>query len=62
MLEITPIFNGMARIFPTYKHWCRKWDRNLKISAKKAVFLVWSGKKQISPLLAPRKKTVAKIH
>jgi len=28
-------------------------SRNLKISAKKVVFLVSSGKKHISPLLAP---------
>jgi len=30
-----------------------KGARILKISAKKAVFLVSSGKKQISPLLVP---------
>jgi len=42
-----------------------KGDKNLKISAKQAVFLVASGKKQISPLLAPFGKTeklLKKIH
>ena len=42
-----------------------KGDKNLKLSAKKAVFLVVSGKKQISPLLAPLGKTetlLKKIH
>ena len=34
--------------------------RNLKISAKKAVFLVLSGKKQISPLLGPLEKHLEK--
>jgi len=40
MLEITPIFNGMARISSTHKHGCRKAGRNLKMLVKKAVFLV----------------------
>jgi len=34
----------------------------LKISAKKPVFLVVSGKKQISPLLDTLRKTFEKIH
>jgi len=39
--------------FPTHKHGRWKGSRNLKISVKKAVLLVSSGKKHISPLLAP---------
>jgi len=34
MLEITPIFNGVARTFSTQKYGCRKRGRNLKISPK----------------------------
>jgi len=50
-------------LFPTNKHGCRKGERNLKISAKKAVFLVLTGEKQISPLLVPPpRKTFGKIH
>ena len=48
--------------FPPHEHGCRKGDRNMKISAKKAVFLVSSGQKQISPLLAPPRKTFGTIH
>jgi len=40
-------------LFPTLKLGCRKEGRDLRISAKKAVFLVSSGKKQISPLSDP---------
>jgi len=47
-------------LFPTHKHGCRKGGTNLKFSAKKAVFLVVSGKKQISPLLAPLEKLLEK--
>jgi len=36
--------------------------RNFKFSAKNAVFLVLSGKKQISSLLAHPRKTFGKIH
>jgi len=39
---------------------CRKRGRNLKISAKNAVFLISRGKKQISPLLASRRKVLEK--
>jgi len=46
--------------FPTHKHGCQKGDSNLKISAKKAVFLVSSGKEQNSPLLDPPKKCLEK--
>jgi len=35
--------------------------RNLKISAKSAVFLISSGKKQVSPPLASLRKTFEKI-
>jgi len=62
LLEITQFFIGVARTFRTHKHGCRKKGRILKISAKKAVFLVSSGKKQISPLLGPPKQTFGKIH
>jgi len=47
-------------LFSTHKHGCRKGGRHLKISAKKAVFLVSIEKKQISPLLAPPEKVLEK--
>ena len=62
MLEITQFFNSVERTFRAHKHGCRKRGRNLKISAKKGVFLVSSGKKQISPLLATPRKTSGKIY
>jgi len=43
-------------------HELGKGGRILKISAKKALFLVVSGKNQISPLLATLRKTFEKIH
>jgi len=46
-LKLHQFFDGMARIFPTHKHGYRKGSRNLQMSAKKSVFLVLSGKKQI---------------
>jgi len=49
-------------LFFTHKHGCRKGGRNSNISAKKVVPLVSSSKKQISPLLAPSRKIVEKIH
>ena len=45
----------------TQAYGCRKKGRNLKISAK-MLFSISIGKKQISPLLAPRRKTFAKIY
>jgi len=39
-LKLHQFFNDVARIFPTRKHGFRKGGRNLKISAKKVVFLV----------------------
>jgi len=47
-------------LFPTHKHACQKGDGNLTISAKKAVFLVLSGKNQISPLYPPLEKLLEK--
>jgi len=46
--------------FPTHKDGCGKRGRSLKISAKKAVFLVSSEKKEISPLIAPLEKSLEK--
>jgi len=43
----------MARTSLPHKRGCQKRDKNLKISAKKAVFLVSSVENQISLLLAP---------
>jgi len=60
-LKLPQFFNGAERTFPTHKHGCRKTGRNLKISAKRTVFLVSSGEKQISSLVALQ-KTVGKIH
>ena len=59
-LKLPKFFNGVARTFPTHKHGCRKRGRNLEISAKNAVFLISSAKKQISPLLAPVQKLLEK--
>jgi len=59
-LKLHQFFNGVARTFPTHKHGCRKKGKNLKISAKKAVFLVSSGKNYISPLLPPVEKPLEK--
>jgi len=61
-LKIPQFFNGVAGTFPPHKHGCRKRGNDLKISAKKAVFLFSSVKNQISPLLAPTRKTFRKIH
>jgi len=44
--------------FPTHKHGCRKEGRNSKFSAKKAVFLVSSGKK--TNFLTPVEKGLEK--
>jgi len=46
----------VARPFSDTQVWVSEGATNLKISAKKAVFLVSSGKKQISPLLIPVEK------
>ena len=43
--------------FPTHKHGCRNGAAIWKFQQKKAVFLVLSDKKQISPLLANIWKT-----
>jgi len=59
-LDITRIFDGVSRTFSYTQAWASEWGRNLKISAKKAVFLVLSGKKQISPLLANIEKHLKK--
>jgi len=52
-LKLHQLFNGVARTFSYTQTWVSEGDRNLKISAKKAVFLVVSGKNQISQLFAP---------
>jgi len=59
-LKLLQFFNGVARTFPPHKHGCRKRGKNLKSSAKMAVFLLSSVKKQISPLLAPLEKGLEK--
>jgi len=44
----------LQEIFPAHKHGYRKGGKNLKISAKKAIFRSFKcSKKQISPLLIP---------
>jgi len=50
----------MARTFSYSQAWVSEGGRNTKISAKKAVFLVLSGKKQISPLLLLLEKRLEK--
>jgi len=47
-------------VVPTHKHGCWKGVKNLKFSAEMAVFLVVSGKKQISPLWAALEKLLNK--
>jgi len=70
-IVLTPKVLGATEIGgPRLKPFClmvnlRLGDRNLKISAKKADFLVVSTKNQISPLLGPFGKTeklLEKIH
>jgi len=46
----------------TQAYGCWKRGRNLKISAKKSLLVISSAKNQISPVLAPRRKTLGKIH
>jgi len=58
--KLHQFFNGVARTFSYAQAWVWERGKNLKISAKKAVFLVSSGKKQISPLLAPHRKIFEK--
>jgi len=45
-LKLHQFFIVWHEHFPTHKHGCRKRGRNLKILAKKAVFLGSTGKKQ----------------
>jgi len=48
-LKLHVSFNGgWHESFPTHKHGCGKRGRNLKILAKKAVFLVSSEKKNFT--------------
>jgi len=49
-------------LFPIHKHGCRKGGRDLKALGKRAIFIVLSGKNQISPLLAPHTTTFRKLH
>jgi len=45
-LKVPKLFNGVTRTYPTHKHMgFGRGGRNLKISAKNAVFLISSGKK-----------------
>jgi len=59
--KLHQFFNGVTRTFSCTQAWVLEGDRKLKFSAKKVVFLVSSGKKQISPLLPPQRKTFRKI-
>jgi len=73
-LKLHQFFMVWHEFFPANKHGCRKGGRNLKISAKKAVFIVSSGENQISPLLpllvklleestgAPVEKNLSDVH
>jgi len=61
-LKLQQFFNGVAQTFSYTQGWVSEGGRNLKISAKNAAFLISSGKNQISPLLAPRRKTFGKKH
>ena len=50
----------MAPTFSYTQAWVSEGGSNSQMLAKKAVFLVLSGKKQISPLLAPLEKLLEK--
>jgi len=54
-LKITLLFNGVARTFSETQAWVPGEGQEFEIFSKKPVSLVSSGKKQISPLLPPRK-------
>jgi len=56
------VFNGVARTFPAHKHGRGKRGRNLKISAKNAVFLVSSGKKTNFTTFGPPWKKTSDAH
>jgi len=58
-LKLHQLFDGWHELFST-QAWVSEGGRNLKISAKKAVFLVVSGEKKIPPLLAPLEKLLKK--
>jgi len=61
MLEITQIVWWCGtNVSYAQAYGFRKGGRNLKISAKNAVFIISSGKKQISPRLAHPRKTFGK--
>jgi len=47
-------------LFPTHKHGCRNGGRNLKISARLAVFLVSSGKIKFHHFWSPLEKPLEK--
>jgi len=53
---------GVARTFSYTQAWVSKEGQGFKNFRKKGVFSVSSGEKQISPLLAPLRKTFGKIH
>jgi len=59
-LKVTPILTVWHELFPIYKHGCRKRDRNSKISAIKAVFLVRVAKHNFHHFGSPSK--TGKIH
>jgi len=52
-LKLHQFFNGVAQTFSYTKAWVSERGQEFEIFSKKAVFLVSSGKKQISPLLTP---------
>jgi len=49
------LFNGVARMFSYTQAWAPEEGAGISKFSKKAVFLVLSDKKQISPLLTPCK-------
>jgi len=52
----------VARIFSYTQAWVSEGGQEFENFSKNLVFLVSSGKNQISPLMAPPKKTYGKIH
>jgi len=59
-LQITPICNGVVRTFSYTQAWLSEGGPEFEHFSKKALFLVSSGKKQISPLSAPLEKLLEK--
>ena len=59
-LKLHQLFNGWHELFPTHKHGCRKWDRNLKNSAKKLFSYLWVVNPNFTTFAPPKKQLLKK--